>query len=145
MSKLVMIFDDNQPILDLYEILLLEEGYEVIQSLRVPGNLEPIKRLQPDLVVMDYMFNCADDGWQFVQKMYKDLTTNRIPVILCSADYQLVRKVEKDLIHRNVTFVLKPFDIAVFIDAVNQSLTFRPNPTNKDLSKLEFMLAHPNN
>jgi DNA-binding response OmpR family regulator len=79
----ILIVDDEEHILDLYEKELTEEGYEVKVAKNSAQALEIAEKEKVNLVVLDIKLKGEEDGLQtlsLLKKEYKDL-----PVILNSA------------------------------------------------------------
>ncbi len=125
MSKTIMIIEDNLTLLDLYRVMLTDEGYKVLtQSSRSSQDdtFAVIKQLQPDLLVVDLMIGRKEKGWTLIQAIRRDATTANIPVILCSGNSRRVKELEQDLKAEDVRIILKPFKVDDFIKLVEQAL-----------------------
>jgi DNA-binding response OmpR family regulator len=126
MAERILVFNDNQDILDLFrEVLEGEGGYEVILSSFMPGDLAEIIRIRPDLVILDFIFGSENLGWQLLQKMRMRHETAHIPVIICTAATRAVQEITGQLAAHGAVVVPKPFDIGELLDAVHQSLALR--------------------
>jgi CheY-like chemotaxis protein len=113
--------NDVQEIVDLLQELLEEEGYRVSTSLYVL-DLEKVRRLKPDLLVLDIFFEGEDKGWQFLTLSRLDRVVCRIPVILCTAAVRTVREMEDHLREQGVTVVPKPFDVDRLVREIGERL-----------------------
>ncbi len=67
-----MVVNDTDEILELFEQILTEEGYEVKLFSYKLKDLNSVKELKPDLLIVDQMFGNESPGWQLVQKMKMD-------------------------------------------------------------------------
>jgi len=117
----ILVMNDVQEIVDLLQELLEEEGYRVSTSLYVL-DLSRVKRLNPDLMVLDIMFEGEDKGWQFLTLSRLDRQLCRIPVILCTAAVRTVAEMESHLREQGVTVVPKPFDIDHLVREIGERL-----------------------
>ncbi|MER3485568.1 MAG: hypothetical protein C4345_05985 [Chloroflexota bacterium] len=117
----ILIVNDSQEILDVLRDLLEEEGYEVVVYSYAIRDLEEVKRVNPDLIILDFIINEETAGWQMLQKLKLDRETAGIPVIVCTAAAGLVRELEGHLRAKSVAVVLKPFDIDDLLTEINQS------------------------
>ncbi len=106
----------------MYTELLSEEGYEVFNHLAAFQDLDTIRSIRPDLLILDYMINGELVGWRILQmlKMSSDLAN--IPVIICTAANQKVKEMESHLLSKGAYIVLKPFDIYELIETVNTAM-----------------------
>ena len=111
MSTRIMVVNDTQEILQLFREILSDEGYEAILYSYAIQDLDEITRAKPDLIILDYMFDEEQIGWQLLQKLKMNRATASIPVIICTAAVQKVREMEGYLQSKGIGLVLKPFDI----------------------------------
>lgn len=115
----VLVVNDTQEILDLFREILEDEGYRVSLYTYAFRDLGDILDQEPDLIILDFMINGEDYGWQLLQKMKMNRETARIPVIVCTAAIGLVRQLEGHLKEKGVGIVLKPFDIDDLLREIN--------------------------
>lgn len=104
----ILAINDSLDILALYRALLEDEGYRV--SLRALPDLDEVKRVAPDLVVLDFAFGGEHLGLELLQGLRMDRATAPIPVVVCSAALEAVRQMEGHLLAKGTGLVLKPFD-----------------------------------
>lgn len=81
--KKILIIDDNEDILDIFEALLLEEGFSVSTSNSGISGLELFRRNNFDLVVIDVNMP-GMDGLELTKRINRIIS---VPIILMSADY----------------------------------------------------------
>jgi CheY-like chemotaxis protein len=129
MPTRIMVVNDTQEILQLFREILSDEGYEPVLYSYAIQDLEEIERARPDLIILDYMFDEEQIGWQLLQKLKMYRPTASIPVIVCTAAVQKVREMEGYLQSKGIGLVLKPFDIDDLLRAVEQALRMRENTT----------------
>jgi len=115
----ILIVNDAQEILDVLRDLLEGEGYEVVVHSSAIHDLDEVKRLRPDLIVLDFMIEGENVGWQLLQKLKLDRKTASIPIIVCTAAVRTVRDLEGHLTAKGVSVVVKPFDIDDLLREVN--------------------------
>ena len=106
----ILVINDSPAILDLFRDLLEGEGYRVSLSF-VAVDLAKIKRIAPDLIVLDFMFGGEHRGLELLQKLRMDRGTAPIPVVVCSAAIAAIRQMEGHLLGKGTGLVLKPFDV----------------------------------
>ena len=131
----ILVINDTQEILELFQDLLEGEGYEVIISSFAPKSVYEIGNLQPNLVILDLVFGGERIGWQLLQQIRMYRPTARIPVIVCTAARDEVREMESQLVAHGAFLVLKPFDIDEMVLIVRQAL---------DLPRISAPLLLPN-
>jgi DNA-binding response OmpR family regulator len=128
MGERILVINDTQEILELFRDILGDEGYEVILYSYAIQDLNEIERIQPDLIILDYIFGEERTGWQMLQKLKMRRSTASIPVVVCTAAVREARETEGFLTSKGVTLVLKPFDIDDLLQMVRKSLESRQTP-----------------
>ncbi len=120
--KHIMVINDTQEILQLFEEILTGEGYEVSLHSYGTRDIEQVRKAQPDLIISDHPPGEEKQGWQFLQKlkMNRDLAT--IPVIVCTTNSRIVTDIEGHLWAKGISVVPKPFDIDELLAAVEEKL-----------------------
>lgn len=100
-APLVLVIDDEPPIVELLAVLFEEEGFIVLSAYDGAEGLRLAEERQPDLVISDVSMPRLS-GIDLVRRLRDD--GREVPVILMSA---VVRHVPAD----GVVFVPKPFDL----------------------------------
>jgi DNA-binding response OmpR family regulator len=118
----ILVVNDTQEILDLFRMLLEEEGYEVILYSYAILDMQVVSQIEPDLIILDYIFGYEKTGWQMLQKLKMTRATATIPVIICTAATREVRDIEGYLQAHSVRLVAKPFDIDALVETVRLAL-----------------------
>lgn len=80
----IMLVEDDQPILDMMDILLRRIGYEPILVPDVLDALERVKADPPALILLDIMMTPMN-GWDFLEKIRNEFGIRELPVILFTA------------------------------------------------------------
>ncbi|MEX0771181.1 MAG: response regulator [Balneolaceae bacterium] len=85
MSKTtILVVDDEQDILDLIEYNLRIEGFEVLKAENGQEGIQLVKDHKPDLILLDIMMP-EMDGLEVCDRLRKDETVSRIPIIFLTA------------------------------------------------------------
>jgi two-component system, OmpR family, phosphate regulon response regulator PhoB len=121
-SKLIMILDNTQDILDLFELLLTDAGYRVSLHYYNKRDLQEVKQLMPDLIISDHEFNDQNAGWQFLEKLKTDQQTQNIPVIVCTAVMDIALDIDKRLAKLGIRGLAKPFKIDKLLTLIQKLL-----------------------
>jgi DNA-binding response OmpR family regulator len=124
--KRIMVINDTQEILELFQLILGDEGYEVVIASFTTHEIPEIRRVKPDLLILDYAVGKEGQGWQLLQKLKMVKDTAHIPVIVCTTAMRLAKDIEGYLTSKGVLIVPKPFDVEQLLDAVNKSLSGEP-------------------
>lgn len=114
----IMICDDDQGILDVLEMLLEPEGFEVSKEIDSTLLFERVKTERPDLLLLDLWMPVVS-GYDLIKKIRSDREVKKLPIIVLSASRN-----EKDIALETGAnqFMAKPFDIEEIILLVNESL-----------------------
>jgi CheY-like chemotaxis protein len=112
----ITVVNDSPEFLELmHELLEEESGYDasVIEGDRI-SSIEPIRASRPDLIIVD--LRLAQDrmsGWQILREIRDDDDLRRVPVLICTADQEELKKrtPELDKMPR-LAILLKPFTVA---------------------------------
>ena len=122
-GKRVLIVNDTQEILELFDEILSELGFEVVLMSFAPRELEQVRNTKADIIILDFIFGQRDvEGWQLLQKIRMDNELERIPVIVCSAALLEVKEQEGYLTEQGVLVVLKPFTVSQLEEAVRRAV-----------------------
>ncbi len=127
MPQCIMVINDTQEILELFRAILTDEGYSVEVFSYGIRDIAEVKRVNPDLIILDYLIGAEQYGWQTLQKLKMTRETADIPILVCTAALQQVREIEGWLTAKGITVVPKPFDIDDLVDAVRKALEHAPD------------------
>ena len=120
MTARILVVNDTQEILELFRMLLEEEGYDVILAGFPIQVIDEIEQIKPDLIILDLVFGEEKTGMQMLQMLKMKRSTAVIPVIVCTAALHLVREQEGYLVSQGVHLVYTPFDIDLLITNIKQ-------------------------
>jgi CheY-like chemotaxis protein len=119
----VVVINDTEEILELFDDILSEMGCEVVLMSYAPDDLRRIENEKPDLVVIDFVLGGREFmGWQLLQKLRMNRDTQEVPIIACTAAAQQVREQEGYLLEQGISVVLKPFNVEQLEGAVRKAL-----------------------
>jgi DNA-binding response OmpR family regulator len=118
----ILVINDDQEILTLFEEILREAGYNALLYSSAIRDLAEIERLKPDLIIIDYLIGHEDSGWQLLQKLKLRRTTAALPVIVCTAATKLLLETSGYLLSKRVIALPKPFDIDELLAAIERAL-----------------------
>jgi CheY-like chemotaxis protein len=118
----ILVLNSSEALLLLLRDLLADEGYRVTIGSKVHESSNQVAELQPDLVVVDFLWISDDNGWRFLQMLKLDPRTKAIPLVLCTTGVREARELEPQLTALNIAVVYKPFDIDVLLRAVSLQL-----------------------
>jgi DNA-binding response OmpR family regulator len=128
MTSHILVVNDTQEILELFVSLLTDEGYRVSTHSYTTQEIDLVRKLHPDLVIVDYPPATREEqGWQLIQKLKMSPDTASLPLIVCTTNMRAVRDTEGWLAAKNILVVPKPFVIEELLHAVRIQLGQIPN------------------
>ncbi|MEX2587524.1 MAG: response regulator [Actinomycetota bacterium] len=119
-SKKILIADDDPVIIELLQVNLEMEGYDVLRAADGQQAVEAATADLPDLVLLDIMMPRMD-GWAAQAELARNPATAGIPVIFLSARAQQA-DLKKGYESGVVEYVTKPFDPVALLSIIEQVL-----------------------
>lgn len=116
MRKLILIVEDNELNMRLFNDLLQASGYETLQARDGRNVIDLVRRSQPDLILMDIQLP-EISGMDIIRDLKKDSELRSIPVIAITAfamsdDERRIRESGCD------GYISKPIDVSGFLETV---------------------------
>ncbi len=130
MKAHILIIDDDQSILEMMRLVLEEEGgYRVTTAESTFEEVADVESLQPQLILLDFLLQGRQTGWNFLQKLRLHRPTKDIPIVICTAALSDVKEQESILIQKGIPILYKPFDVDELLHIVDQILSSPHTPT----------------
>jgi DNA-binding response OmpR family regulator len=120
----VVYIEDEQEMIDLVRLILARKHYEVLGANGGGEGLDLVRRVKPDLILLDLMMPDMD-GWEVYQQLKADETTRAIPVIIITAKAQTIDKVLGLQIAKVDDYISKPFSPKELMDSLDRVLEAR--------------------
>ncbi len=120
MTTHVLVINHCPDILDLFEVLLEDEGYTVTTQTFTHRSVEDVAVAQPDVLICDYPAVCEADAWDFVQSLKDTATTTTIPVLVSTTSLTLVREHQAWLSAHDIAVLAKPFQVDDLLTMLNR-------------------------
>ncbi len=120
-KKKVVCIEDEPEMIDLVKLILGRKGFELTGAMGGREGLEAVRRIKPDLVLLDLMMPDMD-GWEVYQQMKADAEMQKIPVIVVTAKAQSIDKVLGLHIAKVDDYVTKPFGPQELLQSVEKVL-----------------------
>ena len=117
MQQKILVVDDDESILEVIQIVLESEGYQIQISMNgecfqnFTGNF-------PDLILLDVLLS-GEDGREICKQLKRNLATAHIPVVMLSAHSDASKLAD---VSGADDFLEKPFDVDVLIETVEKHL-----------------------
>jgi CheY-like chemotaxis protein len=124
-QKHVLVVNDTPEILDLFQLLLSDEGFKVTVdrfTVEMAEMHSRVRNMKPDVIVLDYLIGREESGWQFLQMLKMDRQTRDIPIVICTGAAHQVQQIRSHLDEMGVEVVLKPFDIDHLLEVIGNAL-----------------------
>jgi CheY-like chemotaxis protein len=120
MKQKIFVVEDDEPILDLMDILIRKLGHEPVLVANGLDALEMIRKEPPALILLDIMMTPID-GWEFLEKLRGEYGQTSIPVIIFSASPAVEERMAR--IHDPVLGVLhKPVSFTELREGIERYL-----------------------
>ena len=122
-QKHVVVVNDTEEILELFEVIITGLGHKVTRLSYAPNDGREIAELKPDLCIIDFTIGAREfEGWQLIQKLRMAPATEEVPIIACTGAVREVREMEAKLAEKNVRVMLKPFNASELEREVTEAL-----------------------
>ena len=120
-GKHILVVDDTEEVLELFRDIIEDLGHRATVTTFAPEDLAEVIKISPELVILDMTIGGDAAGWQLAQKLRMSHETEKIPVIICTADTVALHDQEESLAALGMSVVLKPFSIGDLEDAINRA------------------------
>ena len=117
----VVCIEDEPEMFELIKLILRRRNFELIGAVGGREGLGTVRKVKPDLVLLDLMMPDMD-GWEVYQQMKADEDLNDIPVIVVTAKAQSIDKVLGLHIAKVDDYVTKPFGPQELLASVKKVL-----------------------
>ncbi|HOX34851.1 MAG TPA: response regulator [Methanoregulaceae archaeon] len=104
--KSIMVVEDDQPIIEMMELMLHRLGFEPLTYMEGPAALAEVQRSPPSLILLDVMMTPMN-GWEFLERLRASPATKNLPVLLFTAHPSVESKVA-GMNDPNLGILLKP-------------------------------------
>jgi two-component system, OmpR family, response regulator VicR len=117
----VVCIEDEPEMIDLVRLILVRKGCDVIGASGGEEGLQTIRRLKPDLVLLDLMMPDID-GWEVYQRIKADPELAHIPVIVVTARAQSIDRMLGLQIAKVDDYITKPFGPTELLRSIEKVL-----------------------
>ena len=125
MTTRIMVINNSDDILAMFKKILATDDCEVFVQLFLNSDLRDVRRIKPDLIVLDYYVGREGVGWEFLQLLKMEDETAAIPVLLCTTAIKLVHEIAAYLATKRISVLRKPFESRDLTSAVQSALQSR--------------------
>jgi two-component system response regulator VicR len=121
MPRRVVCIEDEQDVIDLMRLIIERHGFEFIEARGGIKGLETVRRMKPDLVLLDLMMP-GIDGWEVYDTLTSEAQTKDIPIVIVTARAHHDTRVGEMRVAHAENLVTKPFGPAQLIDTIERVL-----------------------
>ena len=132
-KPIILLVDDDPSILQLVELYLVKEGFDVRTAQRGDDALAEFRRTQPDLILLDLMLPGVD-GTGVLKTIRR---TSSVPVIILTARDETIDKVLQLELGAD-DYITKPFDMKELVARVKAVLRRTSGPESEKDDTLSF-------
>ena len=122
MTARIMVINNSDDILAMFKKILERDDHEVFLQMFLNSDLREVRRIKPDLIILDYYVGREGIGWEFLQLLKMEDSTANLPVLLCTTDIKLAHEIGGYLESKKVSLLRKPFESRELLSAVQASL-----------------------
>ncbi len=127
-KEIILVVEDNADVRS-YIKESLENDYRIVEAKNGKLGLDAAMKIVPDLIVSDVMMP-GIDGFEFCEKIKKDLNTSHIPVILLTAksgDENIIKGLDTGA----DDYITKPFNVNILQTRIKNLIELRKQLNNK--------------
>ena len=117
-----MVINNSDDILALFHKILSTDDCQVFLQFFLNSDLNEVRRIQPDLIILDYYVGREGVGWEFLQLLRMEDSTAEIPVLICTTAIKLANEIAGYLATKRVSILRKPFISRDLVSSVHFAL-----------------------
>jgi DNA-binding response OmpR family regulator len=117
-----MVINNSDDILALFQKILTTDDCQVFTQLFLNSDLREVRKIKPDLIILDYYVGREGVGWEFLQLLKMEDSTAEVPVLVCTTAVKLAQEIAGYLATKRVTVLRKPFESRDLVGAVQAAL-----------------------
>jgi CheY-like chemotaxis protein len=125
MSRRILVIDDDDSLLELFQLILESEGYDLHLFKGNDEDAKDVETLHPSLIILDIKLGQDYNGFVLLEKLKRYPPTKHIPLILCTAAVEEIREQEDTLRQRDISVLYKPFELDELLQVVEECLRIK--------------------
>ena len=142
-SKVLLVVEDIPNILELLDLTLRFNGYEVITARNGQEALDVIETKRPALIITDILMPRMD-GFSLIYRLRTNRETRDIPVVFLSATYVSPEDKAFATTLGATKFIEKPIDTKAFLLTISELLDQPASSSPQPLKESEFYAKYQN-
>ncbi|HSG18386.1 MAG TPA: response regulator [Anaerolineae bacterium] len=120
----ILCIEDEEEMIELITLILTRHNYNVVGALGGQAGLDGVRKLKPDLVLLDLMMP-EIDGWELLQRVRADPKLQQIPVIVVTARASEIDRIFGLQVAGVEGYITKPFGPEELVQSVRRVLQAR--------------------
>ncbi len=120
----ILCIEDEEEMIELITLILTRHNYNVVGALGGQAGLDGVRKLKPDLVLLDLMMP-EIDGWELLQRVRVDPKLQQIPVIVVTARASEIDRIFGLQVAGVEGYITKPFGPEELVQSVRRVLQAR--------------------
>ena len=81
----ILIIDDDPDIVEAIKVVLEDKKYDIVSASSGKQGLEKVKKVKPDLVILDVMMETGDKGFDVARAIKNNEDHKNIPILMLTA------------------------------------------------------------
>ena len=132
-QKKILVIDDNEIILKTTSMKLQSAGFQVVTALDGSEGVAAVRKIKPDLVLLDIAFppdvsGMSWDGFRIMDWLHRVDETKKIPIIIISGVVEEKSK-QRAITSGAVAFLPKPINFDEMLKVIRATLGMATNRT----------------
>jgi DNA-binding response OmpR family regulator len=123
----IAVIDDNLETMNLMNAVLAERGWELVPCRDGACAFSVIKSERPDAAIVDIWLDQPERGWGILSAIKSDPETSAIPVVMCSADRDVLMHRRQMLEKQAAAILVKPFSVDDVYRCLDYVLSLSPD------------------
>lgn len=117
-GKKIWIVEDDEGISEVTSLILQEKGYQASSIFSEEELFQMLEESEPDLILLDiFLYNA--NGADIAKKLKSNDETKNIPIVMMSADTQIVAKVQESGAD---DYIKKPFELSDLVRVIEKNI-----------------------
>ena len=138
-QKKILVIDDNEIILKTTSMKLQSAGFQVVTALDGSEGVAAVRKIKPDLVLLDISFppdmsGMSWDGFRIMDWLHRVDETKKIPIVVISGVVEEISR-QRAITSGAVAFLPKPINFDELLKVIRATLDGEadgvPAPTEK--------------
>lgn len=121
-QRTIAVVDNDRASIEFMCDALTEEGYHVVWCLSAAEAPALLHRAQPDLLIVDIHIERREAGWDLIELLRGDPTTQDLPLIAYSADTTFLEANDEGLRAKRCLVLGKPFALEVLLALLHTAI-----------------------